>query len=166
MLTDLRAFFDRANLVAGVDSVSIRCFRHGRQSTRRRSAERCSRVAITGSTSTAHSTVPPAGDCIACCQPVRSVWNTSPTPFPRSSSSDIRSSACIALLDPKRANNISIILSRLKMPFEEMSRAIIEVDMEALLLMDEADIADLGLAKGARVKLRSYLRKNFSDYEG
>ena len=41
-----------------------------------------------------------------------------------------------------------------------------EVDMEALLLMDEADIADLGLAKGARVKLRSYLRKNFSDYEG
>ena len=79
---------------AGVDSVSIRCFRHGRQSTRRRSAERCSRVAITGSTSTAHSTVPPAGDCIACCQPVRSVWNTSPTPFPRSSSSDIRSSAC------------------------------------------------------------------------
>ena len=42
------------------------------------------------------------------------------------------SSACVALLDPKRANNISIILSRLKMPFEEMRRAIVEVDMEAL----------------------------------
>ena len=36
-----------------------------------------------------------------------------------------------------------------------------EVDMKALLLMDEKDFADLGLSKGARVKLREHLRQNF-----
>ena len=35
-----------------------------------------------------------------------------------------------------------------------------EVDMEALLLMDEKDFADLGLSKGARVKLRHELREH------
>lgn len=40
--------------------------------------------------------------------------------------------SALLLLDPKRANNLSIILKRLKMPFAEMRRAIIEADFDVL----------------------------------
>ena len=36
----------------------------------------------------------------------------------------------VALLDPKRANNISIILSRIKLPFDQIRKAIIELDAD------------------------------------
>ena len=38
----------------------------------------------------------------------------------------------VALLDPKRSNNLSIILARLKLPFDEIRKAVIELDAEVL----------------------------------
>ena len=38
----------------------------------------------------------------------------------------------VALLDPKRSNNLSIILARLKLPFDEIRKAVIDLDAEVL----------------------------------
>lgn len=40
----------------------------------------------------------------------------------------------LSLLDPKRANNLSIILSRSKLSFEQMRKAVLELNAEALTL--------------------------------
>ena len=38
----------------------------------------------------------------------------------------------IALLDAKRANNLAIILSCLKLPFDEIRKAVVDLDVEIL----------------------------------
>ena len=60
-------------------------------------------------------------------KPVR----TSAPQLGRGASSGAGGSA-LALLDPKRANNLSIILSQLKLPFEKMRRAVLDLDAEVL----------------------------------
>ena len=45
---------------------------------------------------------------------------------------------------------------------EQLKEAFSEEAVLPLRMMDEKDFADLGLSKGARVKLREHLRKNFA----
>ena len=40
------------------------------------------------------------------------------------------SNSTVSLLDPKRANNISIILSRIKLSFDQIRTAVLELDAE------------------------------------
>ena len=53
-------------------------------------------------------------------------------PLSRAASASSTSSASVSLLDAKRANNIAIILSRLKIPFDEIARAVVDLDAEVL----------------------------------
>ena len=49
-------------------------------------------------------------------------------------SSQLRAWQQVTLLDPKRANNLGIILSAVKLPFDAMRRAVLAMDTAALPL--------------------------------
>jgi hypothetical protein len=63
------------------------------------------------------------------------LFTSKPPPKPANltrAGSSVANMIAVSLLDPKRANNLSIILTRLRKPFDEIRRAVVDLDAEVL----------------------------------